>query len=124
MTKPARQRPDVTSDVGRRLQLSVESLMSAQLVVTPPTPAQPAHPPQPAAADVKEPFSTRLPRATLSAAKAAVMATAGQPGGCRSLADLIAQAVDDKVAQLQQQFNDGQPFSDPGTFRTGRPLGG
>lgn len=73
--------------------------------------------------DVKESFSTRVPRSTLAAAKAAVMATAGQTGGCRSLADLITQAVNSKVAELERQFNEGKPFPHPGAFRTGRPLG-
>ncbi len=128
MTKPARQRPSATSDVGRRLQPSVEGLMPG---ASPTTPTDP--PVQPSAAlsttpadqeeDVKESFSTRVPRSTLAAAKAAVMATAGQPGGCRSLADLITQAVNSKVAELERQFNDGRPFPHPGAFRTGRPLG-
>lgn len=125
MTKPTRQRPGATSDVGRRLQPNVEGLMPG------PAPAAPiAVVPVPAAAvapdrdeDVKESFSTRVPRSTLAAARAAVMATAGQPGGCRSLADLITQAVNSKVDELQRQFNDGRPFPDPGAFRTGRPLG-
>lgn len=123
MTKPARQRPDATSDVGRRLQPNVEGLMPG------PTPTAPVTVPPPAPVtvigdeDIKESFSTRVPRSTLAAARAAVMATAGQPGGCRSLADLITQAVNTKVTELQRQFNNGQPFPDPGAFRTGRPLG-
>lgn len=126
MTKPTRQRPGATSDVGRRLQPNVEGLMPGAPSPTPET-TRPAPTPvtRPAAAaeDVKESFSTRVPRSTLAAARAAVMATAGQPGGCRSLADLITQAVDNKVAELQRQYNDGHPFPDPGAFRTGRPLG-
>lgn len=124
MTKPTRQRPGATSDLGRRLQPNVEELMPGAPGPAPAT-AQPtpgAWPPA-AAEDVKESFSTRVPRSTLAAARAAVMATAGQPGGCRSLADLITQAVDSKVAELQRQYNDGRPFPNPGAFRTGRPLG-
>jgi hypothetical protein len=125
MTKPTRQRPGATSDIARRLHPNVEELMPG----TPTPAAAPAQPPvteaRPAVAteNVKESFSTRVPRSTLAAARAAVMATAGQSGGCRSLADLITQAVEDKVAQLQHQYNNGHPFPDPGTFRTGRPLG-
>lgn len=125
MTKPARQRPGGTSDVARRLQPNVEGLMPGAA----PAPSAAVPPVQAAAVaarrdhDVKESFSTRVPRSTLAAARAAVMATAGQPGGCRSLADLITQAVNNKVDELQRQFNDGQPFPDPGAFRTGRPLG-
>lgn len=124
MTKPTRQRPGATSDVARRLQPNVEGLMpgptSTAPVTVPPSPA-----PVTARSDeaIKESFSTRVPRSTLTAARAAVMATAGQPGGCRSLADLITQAVNAKVAELQRQFNDGQTFPDPGAFRVGRPLG-
>lgn len=73
---------------------------------------------------MKESLSTRVPRSTLAAARAAVMATAGQPEGCRSLTDLITQAVDSKVAELEREFNGGQPFPDPGSFRVGRPIGG
>jgi len=121
MTNPARQRPGATSDVGRRrLQPSVEELL-------PGLTSQPADQPVPTSApveeNVKESFSTRVPRLTLAAARAAVMATAGQPGGCRSLADLITQAVNSKVAQLEREFNGGRPFPNPGSFRTGRPLG-
>jgi hypothetical protein len=108
--------------VGRRLQPNVEGLMPSAApspAAAQPAPAQAAL----AAEDVKESFSTRVPRATLAAARAAVMANAGQPGGCRSLADLITQAVETKVDELQRQFNHGQPFPDPGAFRTGRPLG-
>lgn len=121
MTKPSRQRPGATSDVGhRRLQPNVEGLMPGSAAATP---AAAPTPPAPVEDDVKESFSTRVPRSTLAAARAAVMATAGQPDGCRSLADLITQAVNSKVAELQRDFNDGQPFPDPGAFRTGRPLG-
>jgi len=127
MTKPARQRPGATSDVGRRLQPAVEGLMPG---ADPTTPAEPApssglaaEPRPTSERDIKESFSTRVPRSTLGAAKAAVMATAGQPGGCRSLADLITQAVNSKVAELEHQFNDGQPFPNPAAFRTGRPIG-
>lgn len=133
MSKPPRQRPGATSDVSRRLQPNVEGLMPTTTPPLPehapagsPTPAtEPAEnpPANPAWQDVKESFSTRIPRSTLAAAKAAVMATAGQPGGCRSLADLITQAVNSKVGELQQEFNDGRPFPNPETFRTGRPLG-
>lgn len=127
MTKPSRQRPGATSDVGhRRLQPNVEGLMPGSTATTPaaaPMPPSPAQIVPPVEEDVKESFSTRVPRSTLAAARAAVMATAGQPGGCRSLADLITQAVNSKVAELQRDFNDGQPFPDPGAFRTGRPLG-
>ena len=122
MTKPARQRPGASSDVGRRLQPNVEGLMPTAAA----SPAAPQSAPAQAAPvveDVKESFSTRVPRSTLAAARAAVMASAGQPGGCRSLADLITQAVEAKVDELQRQFNDGHPFPDPGGFRTGRPLG-
>lgn len=125
MTKPARQRPGATSDVGRRLQPSVEGLMPGANPPAPPVQPSPAPraPEDRTGEDVKESFSTRIPRSTLAAAKAAVMATAGQPGGCRSLADLITQAVNSKVAELEHQFNNGQPFPHPGAFRTGRPLG-
>lgn len=128
MTKPARQRPGATSDVGRRLQPSVEGLMPGASPTTPTAPAvQPSTAPSDATGrteeDVKESFSTRIPRSTLAAAKAAVMATAGQPEGCRSLAELITQAVNSKVAELERRFNDGQPFPHPGAFRTGRPIG-
>lgn len=119
MTKPARQRPDSNSDVGRRLQPNVEGLMPP-----PQRPEQAADPKQPtAASEAKEAFSTRLPAATLAAARAAVLATAGQVGGCRSLADLVTQAVQDKVATLENEFNAGQPFPKSANFRVGRPLG-
>jgi hypothetical protein len=75
------------------------------------------------ASEMKESLSTRVPRSTLAAARAAVMATAGQPEGCRSLTDLITQAVDSKVAELEREFNGGEPFPDPGRFRIGRPIG-
>lgn len=126
MTKPTRQRPGATSDVGRRLQPNVEGLMPGPAPTAPVATALPraaAVAPGRKHEDVKESFSTRVPRSTLAAARAAVMATAGRPGGCRSLADLITQAVNSKVDDLQRQFNDGQPFPDPGAFRTGRPLG-
>jgi len=69
------------------------------------------------------PLSTRVPQSTVAAARAAVMATAGHPDGCRSLADLITQAIDAKVAELAAQLNGGQPFPHPTQFRAGRPLG-
>ncbi len=122
MTKPTRQRPGATSDVGRRLEPNVEGLMPSTAPAAPAAHTKPQTVP-PSSEDVKESFSTRVPRSTLAAARAAVMATAGQPGGCRSLADLITEAVNSKVGELQRDFNHGQPFPAPGAFRTGRPLG-
>lgn len=128
MTKPARQRPGATSEVGRRLQPSVESHLPGTTPaerVAQPAPLVPVSTTTTGLADenIKESFSTRLPRTTLAAAKAAVMATAGRDGGCRSLSDLVTQAVNGKVAELEHQFNGGQPFPTPGAFRAGRPLG-
>jgi hypothetical protein len=122
MTKPTRQRPNTTSDVGRRLLPNVEGLMPGS---APEPPVVAASPPMSSSTedDIKESFSTRVPRSTLAAARAAVMATAGQPGGCRSLADLITQAINAKVAELQRDFNGSDPFPIPDGFRTGRPLG-
>lgn len=129
MTRPARQRPGSTSEVGRRLQPSVESHLPgttpAEQAANQPAPLVPVSTTRTDLTDenIKESFSTRLPRTTLAAAKAAVMATAGQTGGCRSLSELVTQAVNSKVAELEHQFNDGQPFPTPGAFRAGRPLG-
>lgn len=121
MTKPVRQRPDGNSEVGRRLQPNVEGLMPQPH--EPELANQPDPKPPTTTSEAKEAFSTRLPAATLAAARAAVLATAGQAGGCRSLADLVTLAVQDKVAALQNEFNAGQPFPKAAGFRVGRPLG-
>lgn len=121
MSNPARQRPGPSSEIGRRrLTANVEEPQLTANVEGPPavpTVSPPGHD------DTKVPISTRVPQSTLTDAKAAVMATAGHPDGCRSLADLITQAIDAKVTELAARFNNGQPFPQHGQFRTGRPLG-
>ncbi len=126
MTNPPRQRPGDSSEVGRRrLTPTVEELHldGADPPPTSPAPSTEETPTPTPGDDIKVPLSTRVPQATATAARAAVMATAGHPGGCRSLADLVSQAIDAKVNELARQFNDGHPFPTPGQFRTGRPLG-
>lgn len=44
--------------------------------------------------------------------------------GYRNISDLIDDAVNEKIQQLQQRHNQGQPWpaADPGTVSRGRPL--
>jgi hypothetical protein len=57
-------------------------------------------------------------------AETAVLRTAGQAGGARSLTALINEAVAREVIRLENEFNDGQPFEpNQGAFRMGRPFG-
>lgn len=57
-------------------------------------------------------------------AETAVLRTAGEEGGVRSLTALINEALAREVMRLEDQFNDGEPFEpNRGAFRMGRPFG-
>ncbi|MFB9957150.1 ParB family protein [Cellulomonas denverensis] len=57
-------------------------------------------------------------------AETAVLRTAGQEGGVRSLTALVNEALAREVIRLEEQFNAGEPFEpNRGAFRMGRPFG-
>lgn len=57
-------------------------------------------------------------------AETAVLRTAGEEGGVRSLTALINEALAREVMRLEDQFNNGEPFEpNRGAFRMGRPFG-
>lgn len=70
-----------------------------------------------------EPVTVYLPRQVAEAARDAVIATTPYARGYRGLSALVSDAVSEKLARLQKQFNNGQPFP-PRTvdLRRGRPL--
>lgn len=66
-----------------------------------------------------------VPAEVAEAARDAVIATTSYRRGYRSLSDLVADALSDKVAQLSKQFNNGKEFpSRKADLRPGRPIGG
>jgi|GEM_PF-3160689 len=57
-------------------------------------------------------------------AETAVLRTAGQEGGARSLTALLNEAVAREVMRLEDELNGGEPFEpNRGAFRMGRPFG-
>ena len=71
----------------------------------------------------KKPMSVRAALSDQARIRAAFMATnSAERHG--SLSDFITHAALDKVAQLERQYNDGQPWApvDAGDVPTGRPL--
>lgn len=66
-----------------------------------------------------------VPAEIAESARDAVIATTSYRRGYRSLSDLVADAVADKVEQLAKQFNNGKQFpSRKANLRPGRPIGG
>ena len=55
-------------------------------------------------------LSVYVPRDLADAARDAVIATASYPDGYRGLSALVTDAVAEKLARLQDQFNDGARF--------------
>lgn len=69
-------------------------------------------------------ISVYVPTEVAEAARDAVIATTSYSRGYRSLSDLVAEAIAEKLARLERQFNNGRPF--PGRsheLHAGRPLG-
>lgn len=65
-----------------------------------------------------------VPEQVAEAARNAVVATSSYRRGYRSLSNLVADAISEKVGQLSKQFNNGNPFPIRATeLRPGRPLG-
>ncbi|QUQ68961.1 ParB family protein [Kutzneria sp. CA-103260] len=54
-------------------------------------------------------------------AAAAHLATHTPEAGVRSLADIVNPAVADRVAELEERFNSGQPFDPVMRLPVGRP---
>lgn len=72
----------------------------------------------------KKPMSVRATLSDQARIRAAFMATnSAERHG--SLSDFITRAALEKVAQLERQYNDGEPWPavDAGDVPTGRPLG-
>jgi hypothetical protein len=55
-------------------------------------------------------LSVYVPRDLADAARNAVIATTPYPGGYRRLSALVTDALAERLARLQDQFNDGAPF--------------
>lgn len=82
---------------------------------------QPAQATEP---DPKSAVTVQLRNSLRQRAQTAVLQTAGRPGGHRSFAALIDEALERELARLAAEFNDGEPFErNAGAFRTGRPFG-
>ncbi|MFS0701124.1 hypothetical protein AB6N24_14235 [Cellulomonas sp. 179-A 4D5 NHS] len=74
--------------------------------------------------DPKSAVTVQLRNSLRQRAQTAVLQTAGRPGGHRSFAALIDEALERELARLAAEFNDGEPFErNAGQFRTGRPFG-
>lgn len=64
-----------------------------------------------------------LPRELADAARNAVIATTPHSRGYQVFSELVADALQEKLARLEKQFNNGQPFpARKVNLRRGRPL--
>lgn len=71
----------------------------------------------------RERMTVYLPGEVAGQARAVMLQLPPAVHGYRSLSDLVADAVDRRVEQLQREHNNGQPWAPapPGTIRRGRP---
>jgi len=73
--------------------------------------------------DGAEQLTVYVPREVANAARNAVVATTPYSRGYQALSALVADAISEKVARLEKQFNNGAPFPQRrGGLRRGRPL--
>lgn len=119
MSKPQSRRPGETRVRPGRLEAKREAIHTG-------APAQPPAPePDATAAPASEKktysFQTRV--RLMDEARTAVMVSQSSPDGYRSLAAFITAAIEDKLAEAAERFNDGKPFEPfTGEFRAGRPF--
>lgn len=94
-----------------------------------PTPTQPA-PPERSVAPARKPQADRAKvsfyttHETAGQVRAALTHVPAAVHGYRNVSDLIDDAVNEKIQQLQQRHNQGKPWpaADPGSVSRGRPL--
>jgi hypothetical protein len=93
-----------------------------------PTPAETGQTasPEPTKAAPRPQMTAYIASDVQEAARAAVWWTRNQPEGYENLSDLLEDALLEKIARLEQQYNDGQPFPPMPAgkrLRRGRPIG-
>lgn len=135
MSAPARKRPGSHSPI--QLTPKVEAIAGERqredappaAQSDPPAPKQesagtPASIATPAERGTKIARTYQLPQSLVREAETAVLRTGGMPGGYRSMAALMAGALERELDRLSQEYNDSKPFpANDGGFRAGRPLG-
>lgn len=86
------------------------------------TPPQDRRPGKRTRSDVEQ-VTVYLPHDIAEAARNAVIATTPYSRGYRGLSALVTDAVTEKIARLEKQFNNGAPFPQRTVdLRRGRPL--
>ena len=123
MSKPERKRPGAAT-VRPQLEVKREGIFTGttQELAAPVQTRQVTTPPV-EKVTTKKPVTFSADVDLIDRARAAVLMSQAHPSGYRSLASLISAAIEEKLAGMADEFNNGDPIEPlSGAFRSGRPF--